>query len=396
MRRKSSALARKMKQKQTQKRVREETEEETSVKKARMDEPQPGTSGQQVEGTGEEEEKKGPIRWQNEQIYQTLKYDDGEDNYLTDLDELTDDEQARVDDVESYLDDEDREEYRHNLEFHQQYQQKYGGHDSIRTIVTKHINRYKPPIPQNIVHEEMKTSEMTDEVEITYEEKGDGTETKRIKPIFVKMEPDQEYAKVEPVEEDFPWFPDSERLPKLPPDQVIGYFVDELEAEEAKWYSPEDEDDLLELENVQPEMNIESIEGELHQIASSLRQAATAYDNIAQRVKEMLPYQAYEVVQQLPATPTLIPAPLAKALAIDGPEEVVDKLIRYDHAQLSYTKLEEKYGVSRHRVQTTCLGRKRHGGSSRKYREMQSTEGETSTTRTKSIVKISTLVEPPE
>ena len=347
-----------------------------------------GTSEQQPgEEQEEAEEKKGPTVGQGGQIYQTLRYDEEADDYVTDLDEDTDVEQERVDKVDEYLNEEDRAEYNEVLEFHQEYQRRYGGNDSIRAIMRKHVNRYQPPIPQQIIRAEMQGSEMANEVEVVYEERADGTTAKRIKPIFVKNEPDKEYATLQPAEEEFPWFPDEQRLPKLPPGEVIGYTNEELEQEEARWHAPEDDDELMEMENLQPELNIDTVEENLHQIAAGLRTAAAAYDAISLLVKEMAPYQAHGVIQSLPATPTMIPAPLAKALTADGPDEVINKLIRHDHEQLSYTKLEEKYGVSRHRVTTACLQRKRHDGSSSKYRGSSKAFDDPPAKRTRSLTK---------
>ena len=60
-----------------------------------------------------------------------------------------------------------------------------------------------------------------------------------------------------------------------------------------------------------------------------------------------------------------VPIPIRKALLIDGENKTVSYLIHgeYELADTSWSKLEEKYHVSRDKVYSAVKGKKRPGGS---------------------------------
>ena len=60
-----------------------------------------------------------------------------------------------------------------------------------------------------------------------------------------------------------------------------------------------------------------------------------------------------------------VPIPIRKALFIDGESKIVSYLIHgeYELADTSWSKLQDKYYVSRDKVYTAIKGKKRPGGS---------------------------------
>ena len=60
-----------------------------------------------------------------------------------------------------------------------------------------------------------------------------------------------------------------------------------------------------------------------------------------------------------------VPLPIRKAFLIDGENKTVSYLIcgEYELANTSWSKLQEKYHISRDKVYTVMKGKKRPGGS---------------------------------
>ena len=334
-----------------------------------------------------------------------LKFDDQRECYYTDLSaEDTDTETAAVEYEPKIFEEEEKEAYQEYCQFHEDFQKQFGMVGSLRTIIERQMNKMVPPIPEPIIQEEMKTAEMCDEVEVLREVSPDGEETRRIKPIFIKKEPNRDdYATKVADEDSFPNFPDSERLPKLPPEEVVGYWEEELDAESDYWAEDEsDSEEDIEIEQETPTVNAVEVERDLHKIATGLRDAATAYDHLADKVKVMLPYQAAEIIQQAPVPPANIPVPLSTALRDDGADAVINKLIFADHVLegLSYNALQKKYQVSRHRVQQIVTGRKRKGGTQydkeRKRAKTEEEEGQEKPEEEDPEIKILKVEETPD
>ena len=76
----------------------------------------------------------------------------------------------------------------HMTEFHQEYQKVFGDRASLRTIIKKQISHMNPPIPSSVCQEEMQDAE-TDEVIVEFITDSKGNKVKRLKPLFIKSEP---------------------------------------------------------------------------------------------------------------------------------------------------------------------------------------------------------------
>ena len=113
------------------------------------------------------------------------------------------------------------------------------------------------------------------------------------------------------------------------------------------------------------ENNVTEIETALHQIASSLQNAAGAYMSLASHIKKLEPYEIPQVIAQIPPPPIHVPMPIRKALTVDDEKKVVNHLIcrEYELTKTSWSKLQKKYGVGRGRIYSILKGKSMPRGS---------------------------------
>ena len=89
----------------------------------------------------------------------------------------------------------DQKKLQDMTEFHQEYQCIFGEGASIQTIMKRRISQMNPPMPKSICEEEMQSTHLdNNEVTIKYMTNAQGNKIKKLKPIFIKSEPDKEYT----------------------------------------------------------------------------------------------------------------------------------------------------------------------------------------------------------
>ena len=89
----------------------------------------------------------------------------------------------------------ERKRLQHMTEFHEEYQQVFGEKASIHTIMKRRISHMNPLISKSICEEEMQNANLdTHEVIIEYITEAQGNKVKKLKPLFIKSEPDREYV----------------------------------------------------------------------------------------------------------------------------------------------------------------------------------------------------------
>ena len=132
------------------------------------------------------------------------------------------------------------------------------------------------------------------------------------------------------------------------------------------------------------------IEAILHQIATGLKNAADGYLALTSHIIHVVPYELPQVVAQIPPPPMDVPIPVRKALLIDDENKTVSYLIcgEYELANTSWSKLQEKYHVSRDKVYTAIKGKKRSEGS--QYQQKSKMKKQT-----KAEVTVSTVLQKP-
>ena len=123
----------------------------------------------------------------------------------TDLEEInTEDELAT--DISTWSDKE-RKKLQHMTEFHQEYQRVFGNKASLHTIIRKRLSHMNPPIPSSLCKEERQDAE-SNEVIVEFITDSKGNRVKRLKPLFIKSEPNKTYIQHIPSDDDLPPVPE--------------------------------------------------------------------------------------------------------------------------------------------------------------------------------------------
>ena len=98
----------------------------------------------------------------------------------------------------------------HMTKFHEEYQRVFGDRASLCTIIRKRIAHINPPIPSSVCKEEMQDANIdSNEVIIEYITDAKGNKIKRLKPLFIKSEPNKTYIQHVPSDDELPFVPES-------------------------------------------------------------------------------------------------------------------------------------------------------------------------------------------
>ena len=119
----------------------------------------------------------------------------------TDLEEIDTEDELATD--TSTWSNKERKKLQHMTEFHEEYQRVFGGRASLRTIIRKGISHMNPPIPLSVYKEEMQDAE-TDDVIVEFITDSKGNRVKRLKPLFIKSEPNKTYVQHLPSDDELP------------------------------------------------------------------------------------------------------------------------------------------------------------------------------------------------
>ena len=291
-----------------------------------------------------------------------------EETSSTDLEETnTDDE--RVTDISKWSDKECKK-LQHMTEFHQEYQKVFGNRASLRTIIKKRISHMNPPIPSSVCQEEMQDAG-TDEVIVEFITDSKGNRVKRLKPLFIKSEPNKTYVQHLPSDDELPPVPEEKfhQTREITIDSYSESISSDDEASDDRTITADsDSSEAQEFEDtpypVDTKDTATDIEATLNQIASGLQSAANGYLALASHLPHLSPYELPQTIAQIPPPPINVPMPIRKALDTDGEHNTICYLLRSDYElnKLSWTQLQMKYKVSRDTVYTAITGKRRPGG----------------------------------
>ena len=235
-----------------------------------------------------------------------------------------------------------------------------------------------PPMPDSVCKEEMQSATPHNDVIIEYITDAQGRKVKKLKPLLIKSEPDREYVHHIHSDDNLPYIPEDNFMQKR---EITKDSYSETISSES---SSEDRTLTVETENTMSSMeehiedgssikenNVMEIETALHQIATSLHNAAKAYISLASCIHKLEPYKIPQVVAQISPPPINVPLPIRKALTVDDEEKVVNHLLcgEYELTNTSWSKLQKKYNLTKGRIYTTLKGKRRPGGS--QYRQMK-------------------------
>ena len=291
-----------------------------------------------------------------------------EETSNTDLEETnTDDE--RMTDISKWSNKE-RKKLQHMTEFHQEYQKVFGDRASLHTIIKKRISHMNPPIPSSVCQEEMQDAE-TDEVIIEFITDSKGNKVKRLKPLFIKSEPNKTYVQHLPSEDELPPVPEEKfhQTREITIDSYSESISSDEEASDDRAITADSDSseaqDFEETPNPVDTKDITTdIEATLNQIASGLQSAANGYLALASHLPQLSPYELPQTITQIPPPPINVPMPIRKALDTDGESNAIRYLLHGDYElnKLSWSQLQMKYKVSCDTVYTAMTGKRRPGG----------------------------------
>ena len=256
-------------------------------------------------------------------------------------------------------------------EFLTEYQHVFGEGASIRTIMKRRISHMNPPMPKTVCEEEMQNTQLdSNEVIIEYITDGEGNKVKKLKPIFIKSEPDREHILHVDSDDNLPAVPE-ENLTRERERMVDSYsesISSDDDPSDERTITMDSDSSAAAIFKETPigwEADPKGIEATLHQIATGLQNAAEQYLALASHMSQVVPYELPQVVAQIPPPPMDVPLSIRKALLIDGKSKAVSYLIhgKYELTNTSWSKLQKKYHVSRDKVYTAIKGKRRPRGS---------------------------------
>ena len=259
----------------------------------------------------------------------------------------------------------------HMVEFHEEYQCIFREKASICTIMKNRISHMNPPMPDSVCKEEMQSATVDTDVIVEYITDAQGRKVKKLKPLLIKSEPDREYIQHVHSDDNLPNIPENNFLQKkeVTVDSYSEAISSESSSEERTVSADSDnsmssmEDNIEDGSNIK-ENNATEIENALHQIAFSLHGAAKGYMSLASHIKKLDTYELPQVIVQIPPPPIDVPITIQKTLDIDGKEKVVNHLLHgeYEMTNMSWSKLQKKYSLTKGRIYTALKGKRRPGG----------------------------------
>ena len=205
-----------------------------------------------------------------------------EETFSTDLEEINTEDELATD--TSNWSDKERKKLQHMTEFHEEYQKVFGGRESLRTIIRKRISHMNPPIPSLVCQEEMQDAE-TNEVIVEFITDSKGNRIKRLKPLFIKSEPNKTYIQHIPSDDELPSVPEEQFNQKheITVDSFSETVSSDDESDDRTVTTDSDSSGAQDFEDTpyQVEMKTTDIEATLNQIASGLQSAANGYFALA-------------------------------------------------------------------------------------------------------------------
>ena len=167
---------------------------------------------------------------------------------------------------------------------------------SIHTIMKRRISHMNPPIPRSICEEEMQNANLdTNEVIIKYITDAQGNKVKKLKPLFIKSEPDREYVHHIHSDDILPAVPEENFIQKreVTVDSYSETVSSDVSSDNRTITTDSDSSATSSFEETPCKWETDSkgIEATLHQIASGLQSAAEGYLTLASHISGIAPYE---------------------------------------------------------------------------------------------------------
>ena len=311
----------------------------------------------------------------------------------TDLSNIPTEEEERID--TSTWSITKHKKLQHMIEFHEEYQHIFGEKASLCTIMKNRITYMNPPMPDMVCQEEMQNATPENDVIIEHIIDAQGRKVKKLKPLLIKSKPDREHVQHIHSDDNLPSIPEEQFTQKQ--EITINSYSETISSDsssEDRTLTAETDVTSTSMEEhinyntsiIRTENKVTEIESALHQIASSLQNAAGAYMTLASCIRDLEPYEIPQILSQIPPPPVNISVPLQKALAVDTEDKIVNYLIRgeYELTKTSWSKLQKKYSVTRGRIYSALKGKMMLGGSQYRQLRKHARKLETTTSSTNS------------
>ena len=191
----------------------------------------------------------------------------------------------------------------------------------------------------------MQNATIENDVFIEYITDAQGRKVKKLKPLLIKTEPDQEYIQHIHSDDNLLTVPEDNFLQKR--EVTVDSYSETISSDSSSDDStitaePEDSTSSMEDKSCAWEADSTEIEASLHQIASGLQNAAEGYMTLASHIYKLNPYELPQVIAEIPPPPIDVPMPIRKALSVDGEIKVVNYLLcgEYEMTNTSWSKLQ--------------------------------------------------------
>ena len=107
---------------------------------------------------------------------------------------------------------------------------------------------------------------------------------------------------------------------------------------------------------------------------------------MASQISKVAPYELPQVIAQIPPPPMDVPMPMRKAISVDGESKVVNYLLHgeYEMTNISWSKLQKKYNLSKNKIYSALKGKRRPRGSQYQQKKKQTAKLISTTSHTDS------------
>ena len=154
-----------------------------------------------------------------------------------------------------------------------------------------------------------------------------GNKIKKLKPIFIKSEPNREHTHHVDSDDNLPAVPKENFTQKR--EIMVDSYSESISSDD----DPSDDRTItadndstaattFEETPCEWEADLKGMEATLHKIAAILHSAAEGYLTLASHMSQVAPHELPQVVAQIPPPPIDVPMPIRKVLLIDNESKV--------------------------------------------------------------------------
>ena len=107
---------------------------------------------------------------------------------------------------------------------------------------------------------------------------------------------------------------------------------------------------------------------------------------MASQISKIAPYELPQIIAQIPPPPINVPIPIRKALSVDGESKIVNYLLcgEYEMTSTSWSKLQKKYNLSKNKIYSALIGKRRPRGFQYWQKKKQTAKPKSTTSHTDS------------